>query len=98
MKKIGLLILIVVIILGVVIIRPKNTTKIPNSKNSDTWEESVDFDEDTQIYYVKDSETGKIRGASRNKEDLQIFIDNPKYDPYPSEYDDMELTDFLIDE
>lgn len=75
----------VILILIMVFVFSKNkrvkneTNNIAEVKTND----GVLFDEETGLYYLKDNETGEIIYASRNKEELQVYVDNPDYNPNP---------------
>ena len=57
--------------------------------------DEITYDEETALYYIKEKETGKILGASHDKEELQFYIDNPNYNPNPLDSAEIGLETFV---
>lgn len=98
-KRIIILICIISIILAMIVSYFRNKKNITiNQYKTITNLNEIPFDEETELYYIKDEETGEIIGASKNKKDLQIYIDNPDYNPNPLITKKQKLEDFLSEE
>ena len=57
----------------------------------------VQYDEESDIYYLEDEETGEIIGASKYKEDLQFYIDNPDYNPNPLNQRSSSIENYILE-
>lgn len=73
----------------------KNANDVANKTNEIT--DGVLFDEETGLYYLKNNETNEIIYASRNKEELQIYIDFPDYNPNPLAQKKTTLEEYMTD-
>ena len=99
MEKKYIFIICMIVILGLFVIISKiNMNKPQNSKtqNKNTIPKSeIQYDEKTGYYYVRDEETGEIRGASKEEMELKIYIDNPDYDSDPFTTNPKDLNEYI---
>ena len=58
--------------------------------------EDIDYDVETGLYYIKNEETGEIIGAGGSEGELQIYLDNPDFNPNPINVKHYDIKDFLI--
>ena len=86
------LLILLLIIVCFVFINNKDDSK--NNNNNVTSNRVIEYDEQTNAYYVKDVISGKILDASRNREELEIYIVNPDY--ITNYYDNPTIDDFII--
>ena len=78
-KIIYILLIIAILIVGViVIVNIRNNTK--NEGNTQT---GIQYNEETGEYYILDEATNEIKASSTDESGLQIYIDNPDYNPNP---------------
>ena len=87
-KKVIILIVIVLILIISVLVIVKN--KKQNNQSANTISE-VQYDNENGVYYIKNEITGEIIANSIDESGLQMYIDNPDYNPNPLEsYSDIE--------
>ena len=81
-KKVMILIVIalILIISVLVIVRNKKQNNQPTKAISE-----VQFDNENGVYYIKNEITGEIIANSTDESGLQMYIDNPDYNPNPLE-------------
>ena len=79
-KKIIILIVIalMLIISVLVIVRNKKQNNQPTNAISE-----VQYDNENGVYYIKNEITGEIIANSIDEGGLQMYIDNPDYNPNP---------------
>lgn len=58
--------------------KTKSTNLISNNVVSD-----IQYDSQNSVYYITDKNTGERIGESEEEAGLQIYIDNPDYNPNP---------------
>lgn len=74
-----LLIVVILVIVGIVGIKfTKNKNAKENTNNTD-----IKYNEETGEYYILDENTNEIKASSTDESSLQIYIDNPDYNPNP---------------
>lgn len=83
-----IIIIMVVILIGIIltifIVNKNMKTEKDNQSNKNTLEtQNVLYDEESQLYYLKDSETGEIIETSKYKEDMEFYMRHPDYNPNP---------------
>ena len=86
--KIGCGICIVfVIVVIVILLSAKSSREAAKTIESEAnkVKGKAEYDEETELYYIKDEETGRIIAASYDEEGLQFYIDNPDYNSNPLE-------------
>ena len=76
--------------------KTKINTKDEVNRNTVVQKGQVEYDENTGYYYVRDTKTGEIRGASRDEAELKIYIDNPDYDPDPLSSNPTDLQEYIM--
>ena len=79
-KKIIILVAIILILMIVVLVIAKN--KKQSNQPINTISE-VQYDNENGIYYIKNEVTGEIIANSIDGSGLQIYVDNPDYNPNP---------------
>ena len=79
-KKVIILITMTLILIISVLLISKN--KKTNNQSINTISE-VQYDNTNDIYYIKNEVTGEIIANSTDEGGLQMYIDNPDYDPNP---------------
>ena len=99
-KRYVIIISVILLILIIVIMfwklnNGKSNKNIDNTKKY-MEKDVVQYDGESGYYYIKDSKTGEIRSASKNKEDLKIYIDNPNYDPDPLSSNPTDLQEYIM--
>ncbi len=79
-KKVIILIIIVLIltILVLVIVKNKKQSNQPTNAISE-----VQYDNENGVYYIRNEVTGEIIANSIDESGLQMYIDNPDYNPNP---------------
>ena len=78
-KIIYILLIIAILVVGIiVIVNIRNNTK--NEGNTQT---GIQYNEETEEYYILDETTNEIKASSTDESSLQIYIDNPDYNPNP---------------
>ena len=79
-KKIIILIVIalMLIISVLVIVRNKKQNNQPINAISE-----VQYDNENGVYYIRNEVTGEIIANSTDESGLQMYIDNPDYNPNP---------------
>ena len=86
-NKKSLIGIISAVVLILIVVLVFNKSKKINNETDDISEaktkDEVLYDEETGLYYLKNDETDEIMYASRNKEELQVYVDNPDYNPNP---------------
>ena len=79
-KIIYILLIIVILIIGIiVVINVRNNTK--NQDNN--TQTGIQYNEETGDYYILDEATNEIKASSTDESGLQIYVDNPDYNPNP---------------
>lgn len=91
-KKIFILFITIIIFISIIIFIKNNDERYEMNAIP---EKEAKYDENTRLYYVVDNFTGEIRAASYNEEELQIYIDNPNYDPDPIHINSTNIEDFM---
>lgn len=87
-KKVIVLITIVLILTISVLVIVKN--KKQNNQPTNAISE-VQYDNENGVYYIKNEVTGEIIANSIDESGLQMYIDNPDYNPNPLQsYSDIE--------
>jgi len=81
-KKVIILITMTLILIISVLLISKN--KKTNNQSINTISE-VQYDNTNDIYYIKNEVTGEIIANSTDEGGLQMYIDNPDYNPNPLE-------------
>lgn len=81
-KKVIILIVMALILIISVLLISKN--KKTNNQSINTISE-VQYDNTNDIYYIKNEVTGEIIANSTDEGGLQMYIDNPDYNPNPLE-------------
>lgn len=79
-KKVIILITMTLILIISVLLISKN--KKTNNQSINTISE-VQYDNTNDIYYIKNEVTGEIIANSTDEGGLQMYIDNPDYNPNP---------------
>ena len=79
-KKVIILIVIALILIISVLVIVKN--KKQNNQPTNAISE-VQYDEENGVYYIKNEITGEIIANSTDESGLQMYIDNPDYNPNP---------------
>ena len=79
-KKIIILIVIALILTISVLVIVKN--KKENNQPTNSISE-VQYDNENGVYYIKNEITGEIIANSTDESGLQMYIDNPDYNPNP---------------
>ena len=78
-KIIYILLIIAILVVGIlVIVNIRNSTK--DGENTQT---GIQYNEETGEYYILDETTNEIKASSTDESSLQIYIDNPDYNPNP---------------
>ncbi len=81
-KKVKILIAMALILIISVLLISKN--KKTNNQSINKISE-VQYDNTNDIYYIKNEVTGEIIANSTDEGGLQMYIDNPDYNPNPLE-------------
>ena len=81
-KKVIILIAIIVILIVTVLIIVKNKERNTQPINAIS---EVQYDDENGVYYIKNEITGEIIANSTEESGLQMYIDNPDYNPNPLE-------------
>ena len=79
-KRIKILSLIVLILIILLLIFVKNQKQ---NKQITSTENNIQYDNENGIYYIKNEVTGEVIANSIDETGLQIYIDNPNYNPNP---------------
>ena len=79
-KRTKILIIIVIILIILLLIFVKNQRQ---NKQITNTENNIQYDNENGIYYIKNEVTGEIIANSIDETGLQIYIDNPGYNPNP---------------
>ena len=79
-KKIIILVAIILLLIISVLITVKN--KKQKNQQTNTISE-VQYDNENGVYYIKNEVTGEIIANSIDESGLQIYVDNPDYNPNP---------------
>lgn len=78
-KIIYILLIVVVLIIGIVVV-----VNIRKNKNQENMVQTgIQYNEETGEYYILDENTNEIKASSTDESGLQIYIDNPDYNPNP---------------
>ena len=78
-KIIYILIIAVILIIGIIIV-----VNIRKNKNQENMVQTgIQYNEETGEYYILDEATNEIKASSTDESGLQIYIDNPDYNPNP---------------
>lgn len=91
---ITILIIIVIAITIFLIIKSKNKEIIKDVPKTIVSE--TQYDEETELYYIKNEETDEIISASYNEHDLDFYKEHPDYNPNPLEPKNKTLKDYII--
>lgn len=87
-KKVIILIVIALILIISVLTILRNKTQ--NNQPTNAISE-VQYDNENGVYYIKNEVTGEIIANSIDESGLQMYIDNPDYNPNPLQsYSDIE--------
>ena len=78
-KIIYILLIVVILIIGIVAV--VNIRKNKNQGN--TIQTGIQYNEETGEYYILDETTNEIKASSTDESGLQIYVDNPDYNPNP---------------
>ena len=78
-KIIYILLIVVILIIGIVVV--VNIRKNKNQKN--ITQTGIRYNEETGEYYILDEATNEIKASSTDESSLQIYVDNPDYNPNP---------------
>ena len=78
-KIIYILFIIVILIIGIIIV--VNIRK--NKSQENMVQTGIQYNEETGEYYILDETTNEIKASSTDESGLQIYIDNPDYNPNP---------------
>lgn len=81
-KKVIILIVIALILIISVLVIVKNNKQNNQPQNAIS---EVQYDDENGVYYIKDEITGEIIANSTDESGLQMYIDNPDYNPNPLE-------------
>ena len=79
-KKVIILIVIALILIISVLTIVRN--KIQNNQPANIISE-IQYDDENGVYYIKNEITGEIIANSIDEGGLQMYIDNPDYNPNP---------------
>ena len=78
-KIIYILFIVVILIIGIIIV-----VNIRRNKNQENMVQTgIQYNEETGEYYILDETTNEIKASSTDESGLQIYIDNPDYNPNP---------------
>ena len=78
-KIIYILLIVVILIIGIVVV-----VNIRKNKNQENMVQTgIQYNEETGEYYILDEATNEIKESSTDESGLQIYIDNPDYNPNP---------------
>lgn len=78
-KIIYILLIAVILIIGIIIV-----VNIRKNKNQENMVQTgIQYNEETGEYYILDETTNEIKASSTDESGLQIYIDNPDYNPNP---------------
>ena len=78
-KIIYILFIVVILIIGIIIL-----VNIRKNKNQENMVQTgIQYNEETGEYYILDETTNEIKASSTDELGLQIYIDNPDYNPNP---------------
>lgn len=94
MKR-NILILLVSLIVLIVMILVIRTRTNNNVIKTEITEDDIKFDENTNLYYLKDESTGEIINANMDLESFEIYKIDPEYNPNPLIPKSTELSDFI---
>ena len=72
-------------------VKDKNKIEIQN----ETSKIEKNYDENTNLYFVRDEKTGEIIGASRDEDDLKFYEENPDYNPNPLQTRSTNIEDYI---
>lgn len=78
-KIIYILLIVVLLIIGIIIV--VNIRKNENQENIE--QTGIRYNEETGEYYILDEATNEIKASSTDESGLQIYVDNPDYNPNP---------------
>ena len=78
-KIIYILLIVVILIIGIVVV--VNIRKNKNQEN--IAQTGIRYNEETGEYYILDEATNEIKASSTDESGLQIYVDNPDYNPNP---------------
>ena len=78
-KIIYILLIVVILIIGIVVV-----VNIRKNKNQENMVQTgIQYNEETGEYYILDEATNEIKASSTEESSLQIYVDNPDYNPNP---------------
>ena len=78
-KIIYILLIVMILIIGILAV--VNIRKNKNQGN--TIQTGIQYNEETGEYYILDEATNEIKASSTDESGLQIYVDNPDYNPNP---------------
>ncbi len=88
-------IFIVILFLIIVFINRKDKNKAVGESNSNKV--IVKYDEESQLYYIRDEKTNEIIAASKYKDNLNFYVEHPDYSIDPFNSRSTDLKDFLYE-
>ena len=78
-KIIYILLIVVILIIGIIAV-----VNIRKNKNQENMVQTgIQYNEETGEYYILDEATNEIKASSTDESGLQIYVDNPDYNPNP---------------
>lgn len=92
----GILIVILFLIIFFINKKDKNINNAAVEENK-TNQAVVKYDEETQLYYIRDEKTNEIIAASKYKDDLNFYVEHPNYTVDPFQNRSTDLKDFLYE-
>lgn len=95
MTKKGILIFSAILIVGVLIIiflvNKKDNKILGKDSTNELTKEDIKYDNESELYYLKDKETNEIIGTSKYEEDMEFYLNHPDYNPNPLQQRDTEI-------
>lgn len=82
MKDQNVIILIVIVLILIISVLVIGRNKKQNNQPTNTISE-VQYDSENGVYYIKNEITREIIANSTDESGLQMYIDNPDYNPNP---------------
>lgn len=82
MKR-NILILVISIIILVIMILIISPNKKTENVQKEITNEDINYDEETNLYYIRDEETGEIVTASEDENSFDLYKQDPDYNPNP---------------
>lgn len=88
-----------IVLILILLTNKKEKAKVITETEDKTIEQGiVKYDEETELYYIRDNETNEIVAASKFEEDLEFYKEHPDYKEDPMEVRSTDLHDFIMDE